>query len=122
MKVKPEAWPDEIPSMLTMRKSDPEDKASTFGLTVQSVTKDLAEQYGIEKTEGVLVTEVERSSMAERKGIKPGDVITEVNGKPVSSPKQFSQAIKTADVKRGVVIIYTTRGTSKIEVLREEGE
>lgn len=122
VKVKPEAWPDEMPSVFSRFKGEPEDKVSTFGLTVRAVTKDLAEQYGVEKVEGVLVTEVERGSAGERKGIKPGDVITEVNGKAVSNPKQFAQVLKEADVKRGIVIIYTTRGTSKIEVLRDDGE
>ena len=122
VKVKPEAWPDEMPSRLARRGAEPEDKANTFGLTLQSVTKDLAEQYGIEKTEGVLVSEVERGSVAERKGLKPGDVITEVNGKPVSSPRQFAQVMKTADLKKGVVILYKAKGTSKIEVLRDDGE
>ncbi|MBK7998852.1 MAG: trypsin-like peptidase domain-containing protein [Verrucomicrobia bacterium] len=122
VKVKPEARPDEMPSMASRRKVEEEDKASTFGLTVQAVTKELAEQYNVEKTEGVLVTEVDQGSVAERKGIKPGDVVTEVNGKAVSSPKQFLQEIKSADAKRGIVIIYTTKGTSKIEVLRDDGE
>ncbi len=122
VKVKPEARPDEMPPMASRRKVEEEDKASTFGLTVQAVTKELAEQYNVEKTEGVLVTEVDQGSMAERKGIKPGDVVTEVNGKAVSSPKQFLQEIKSADAKRGIVIIYTTKGTSKIEVLRDDGE
>lgn len=122
VKVKPEAWPEEIPSLASRRKIEAEDKATTFGLTVRALTKDLAEQHGIEKVEGVLVTGIEQGSAAERKGIKPGDVITEVNSKPVGSPKQFVQLVKEGDAKRGIVIIYTTKGTSKIEVLRDDGE
>lgn len=122
VKVKPEPWPEEMPSFASRRNIEAEDKATTFGLTVQGMTKDLAEQYGVEKVEGVLVTGVEQGSAAERKGLKPGDVITEVNSKAVTSPKQFVQLVKSGDARRGIVIIYTTKGTSKIEVLRDDAE
>jgi serine protease Do len=104
------------------RNPAPEEKAKSFGLTVQPVTKELAEQYGIEKVDGVLITEVERGSVAERRGIKPGDVVVEVNHKPVSSPKQFLQMLKAADMKKGVAVILSSRGTSKIEVLKDDDE
>lgn len=121
VKVKPEAWPDD--SQPTVAKSDPipENKARSFGLSVQALTADLAEQYGIEKVEGVLITEVERGSVADRKGIRPGDVINEVAGKTVSTPKQFLDLVKAADPKKGVVVIYTTRGTSRVQILKDPG-
>jgi serine protease Do len=122
VKVKLEAWPDEITPTMARRSQVPDEKVRSLGLTVQPVTKDLAEQYGIEKVEGVLVSEVERGSVAERRGIKPGDVIVEVDHKPLSSPKQFLQVLKTADLKKGVLVIFTSRGTSKIEVLKDDNE
>jgi serine protease Do len=121
VKVKPEAWPDDATPVLSQKSAAPDDDARSFGLTVQALTKDLAEQFGIEKIEGVLISEVERGSAAERKGIKAGDVITEVNGKPVTSPKQFAEALKAADAKKGVFLIFTTRGTIKAEMLKDEG-
>jgi len=122
VKVKPEAWPEESVPALSKRTAAPDDESRSFGLTVQAVTKDLAEQYGIEKVEGVMVTGVEKGSAAEEKGIRPGDVITQVGGKEVATPKQFLQAMKAADPKKGVVIIYTTRGTSRVEILKDSGE
>lgn len=122
VKVKLDAWPDDSEPVLTKRREPEDDKTGSFGLTVQTVTKDLAEQFGVEKAEGVIVTEVERESAAAQKGIRPGDLITEVNGKAVTTLKEFRQIVKEADAKRGVVIIYTSRGTSQVAVLREEGE
>jgi serine protease Do len=122
IKVKPEAWPEEITSVASREKPAVEDNAKGFGLTVKTLTKELAKEYGVERMEGVVVTEVERGSVAERKGIRNGDVITEVDQQPVTTPKQFLEAIKSGDRRRGVVFIFTSRGTIKTEILKDTGE
>jgi serine protease Do len=122
VKIKPEAWPDEIGELTSTRKPTRNETDFSFGLTVETVTKDLAGQYGLGKVEGLLITEVERGSAAEREGLKPGDVITEVNGKAVTTPRQFYQAIKQGDPKKGVMILFNSRGASKVEILRDTGE
>ena len=122
VKVKTDAWPDDTIPVVSKRQPEPEENAKSLGLTVQAFTKELAEQYNVEKTEGVVVTEVERDSAAERKGIRPGDVITEVNQKTVTTPKQFREALKGSDLKKGVIVNFTSRGTSRFEVLKETGE
>ena len=94
----------------------------SYPLTVRSATKELAEQYSVEKTDGVIVTEVERGSVGAQKGIRPGDIITEVNGKMVTTPRQFREQISKADPKKGVRIIYVSRGTSVFEFLKESGD
>jgi len=125
VKVKPDAWPDDGVIVAANREAPPkqqEDSTSKFGLKVQAITSQLAEQYGINKTDGVIVTEVQRGSAGERKGIRPGDVITEVNHKPVTSPKQFREVLKAIDPKKGVIVNFTSRGTSKFEILKESGD
>ena len=122
VEVRPEAWPEEGTPVASKKPAAAEDKAQTFGLTVQSITKDLSEKYGLESAEGVLVTEVQSGSVAERKGIRGGDVITEVAGAPMANLKQFQQAMKAADPAKGVILIVTTRGTSRVELLKEGGE
>jgi serine protease Do len=87
---------------------------------VRPLTKELADEYGIETTSGVLVTAVESGSVAEEKKIKPGDVITEVNRAPVSNMKQFRDALKASDPKRGAVINFISKGTSRFTVLKED--
>jgi len=122
VKVKAEAWPDEDTPVANKRTAAPEEDAKDLGLTVKALTKELAEQFGVEKIEGVIVTEVERGSAAERKGIRPGDIITEVDGKATTSPKHFRHAVKSGDPKKGIIINFTSRGTSKFEFLKESGD
>jgi serine protease Do len=119
VKVKPAPWPDEIVPMIARKDPVPDDKAESFGLTVKPLTRETAENHGIEETRGVIVTEVERNSPAESKGIRPGDVITEVGGQSVSDLDEFRQAMKEADRKKGVAVIFTTRETSKMAILKE---
>ena len=74
------------------------------------------------RIDGVIVTEVERNSIAEKNGLKTGDIITEVNRKPVKSPKDFREALKSADLKKGVLLNFNTNGTGKSEILKESGD
>jgi serine protease Do len=68
---------------------------------------------------GVVVTQIEPDSLAERSEIREGDIITAVGGQPVTNPKQFADAAKAADVKKGVMIHYLSQGASKFEILKE---
>jgi Do/DeqQ family serine protease len=56
---------------------------SQLGVTVQPVTSDLAESLGLKDAHGVIVSSVTAGSAAERAGVKRGDVIETLNGKPV---------------------------------------
>jgi len=87
---------------------------------VKSLTSELAEQFNVDTDKGVIVTAVAPDSAAERKGLRPGDVITEVNRQPVTNVKSFRDAIKAADQKRGVIINFISKGTSRFTVLKEE--
>ncbi len=55
-----------------------------LGVTFQMITPDIAAQEGITGTTGALVREVVADGPAAKAGLKPGDVITAVNGQPVN--------------------------------------
>jgi len=55
-----------------------------IGLKVQEMTSSLARRYGYETEEGLIITEVERYSEADRKGLETGDIILEVNRQEVN--------------------------------------
>ncbi|EGK72803.1 Peptidase S1 [Methyloversatilis universalis FAM5] len=54
-----------------------------IGVVIQEVTRELADSFGLQKTEGALVSSVEPRGPAEKAGIEPGDVILRFDGKPV---------------------------------------
>ncbi len=122
VKVKTEAIPSEDNGKTKKRSgtTSGEGETSSYGLTVKSLTSELADQFNVDVDKGVIVTAVEPDSVAERKGIRPGDVITEVNRLPVTNLKTFRDAVKGADPKRGVIINFISRGTSRFTVLKEE--
>jgi serine protease Do len=60
---------------------------SRLGVNVQGLPGDLPEYFGVKS--GVLVTAVRPDSPAAKAGLKAGDVITAVNGKPVNAPRDL---------------------------------
>ncbi len=79
-----------------------------LGFSVQDLTADLAGRYGLEGQSGVIVTEVEPDSGAARKGIIPGVLIKEVNGKEVTNTREFNEQIINAK-KKGSVLLKVRR-------------
>jgi serine protease Do len=68
-----------------------------LGVGIQPVTSELAGKFGVSENEGVLVNEVFESDPAFRAGIKPGDIITKVDGKGVDTPNSLSRLIAGLD-------------------------
>jgi len=80
-----------------------------LGVGIQAVTADLAAKFGVTEGEGVLVNEVFENDPAARGGIKPGDVITKIDGKTVDTPNTLSRLI--AAIPPGAV--------ANVEVVRD---
>jgi len=80
------------------------------GVAVQDLDGRLAQQLGIaEEVSGVVVMEVTPGSFAERAGLAQGDVISEINRKPVRSEKDFLQVVSHLE-KQKDALIFIHRG------------
>ncbi|KAA5599853.1 Do family serine endopeptidase [Blastochloris sulfoviridis] len=64
-----------------------------IGVQIQPVNTDLADSLGLAKAQGALVTEPQAGGPAAKAGIKSGDVITAVNGKPVKDARDLAKQI-----------------------------
>jgi serine protease Do len=121
LKVVPEALPNEQGLAAKSHSHNGDTDEAPLGLTVQALTKETAEQYGINVTAGVVVTAVEQDSPADEQGVKAGDVINEVNRKRVSNPRQYREALKAADSKGGLMLNLVSDGASRFVVLKDAG-
>src|SRR5881392_1503377 len=98
-----------------------EEEAGKFGLQVQELTKEMAQRFKLGVQKGVIVTDVTENSLAAQQGIEREDVITEVDGKPVTDVKTFREALNKADPKRGVLLYLDRKGSKTFAVLKAGG-
>jgi serine protease Do len=75
-----------------------------LGITIQSLTPELAEQFNIKDERGVLVGDVVEGSPAEKAGLERGDVIIEYDGKKVEEPNQLRNMVANTPPGREVEI------------------
>jgi serine protease Do len=93
-----------------------------FGLQVQDLTKEVAERLHLDLEQGVIVTDVADNSLASQQDIQREDVITEVDGKPVTNVQSFREALNKADPKRGVLLYLDRKGSKTFAVLKAPGQ
>ncbi|MCY3741529.1 MAG: Do family serine endopeptidase [Candidatus Poribacteria bacterium] len=96
--------PDEEPPIVVQAD---EEEGTLAGLQVEELTPEMAERYGYASGEkGVIVTQVERGSNAEKKGIKPGYLIQELEWMPVDDLESYARIAEQlkAQHKRRVLL------------------
>lgn len=64
-----------------------------LGVEIQPVTSDIAESLGLKSEKGALVSSAQDGGPGKKAGITAGDVITQVDGKDVDSPKELARLI-----------------------------
>ena len=80
-----------------------------LGVNIYTITPDIAEAYGIEETQGALVSQVMEGSAAEQAGLRAGDIIRSVDGK----------AVNNANELRNTIGLKRSGDTVELEILRD---
>jgi serine protease Do len=107
-----------IPSNMARNVMDPLVKSGKvrrgqLGIVVQKISNDIAANLGLKETKGVIVSQVQPGSAAERAGIKFGDVILSLNGKAVDEPNVLRNEIAGTGPGTNVTLTILREGQER---------
>jgi len=88
-------------------------KIKDLGLALGRITPELRQRFELEdKTKGVVITEVEEGGSGAEKGLRPGDVIVEVDQEEVSDPSEVAKRVEKAKTEgfRVVTLLVYRKG------------
>jgi serine protease Do len=88
----------------------PANQLARLGLRVQTLTPEVARQFGIEEDKGVVITGVESGGLAAESGVQPGDLIVEADRKPVANVAQL-QFILSRSKDRVLLLVKRKSGS-----------
>ncbi len=104
-----------------LRSDEPGDElaAKSFGFVVHELSDRLRRQFRLEAdTEGLVVVQVDQTSVAWEKGLRPGDLIVEGNGNPVRRLSDFQEIMKGVEAGELVSLYVQGPGASRFITLR----
>lgn len=87
-----------------------------LGITVQKVNADMAASLGLKEARGLIVSQVQPGSAAERAGVRQGDVITALNGNAVNEPNIFRNQV--ASTMPGTEVTLTVQRQGREQQIR----
>ena len=92
-----------------------------IGVSTMSLTKQLADYFGIAGGKGVLVTSVTDDGPAAKAGVRAGDVITAVDGEAIDSPGDIARAINRKKDGDVALTVVRNKAQQTIRVTPREG-
>ena len=84
-----------------------------LGVSIQELTQDLAKQFGVSETKGVLISDVLSDSPARRARLERGDVLIEFDGRAVENPTQFRNLVAQTPIGKKVHVRLIRNGQTK---------
>ena len=86
-----------------------------LGVTIQSLTPDLAKQFNLKEEKGVLVGDVVEGGPAEKAGLQRGDVIIEFEGKKIEEPTQLRNIVANTPPNKEIRLKIIRENTTEIK-------
>jgi serine protease Do len=94
------------------------DKRGRLGVAVEPLTPETARGLGTSEKQGLVVKSVQDGSPADQAGIRPGDVITEVNRQPVRSAEDLRQAVEQHKAGTSMLLLLKREGSARYLIVQ----
>jgi len=88
-----------------------------IGVTVQEVTRELADSFGLPKVGGALISSVEKGGPADKAGVRPSDVILKFDGKVIDSSSDLPRIVAAIKPGSKVTVQLWRKGTKDISLV-----
>ncbi len=93
----------------------PANGTAQLGMSVRAITPEIVQSLGLSEDSGILVVSVQPGSGADNAGIKKGDIIKEINRTPVTTMKQFAEAV--GKQQTGNILMLIKRGRTSLWIV-----
>jgi Do/DeqQ family serine protease len=103
--------------VMTLLRTEGRVRRAQLGLTVQAVTSDMAASLGLKNVSGAIVSAVTPGSAADHAGVKRGDVIVSLDGRPIADSNSLRNRISEARPgSRATLIVIRDNSQREISV------
>jgi serine protease Do len=108
----------EFPEKAQAAENSPQGESPVLdGVQVENLTPDIVQQLNLpSSTHGVVITRVDPDSTAAETGLERGDLIQEVNRKPINNVEQFRAAVRGAS-NQPLLLLINRGGSSSYVVI-----
>jgi serine protease Do len=111
------AFPDDLKSGAT-RVEKGVSKSDSLGISVQDLSPELAERFGFQGVDGVVITQVDPNSPASLTGLIEGMLVQEVNRKPIKNVEEFNAALEENTSERAVLLRVRENDVSRYVTIK----
>ena len=95
------------------------DHRATLGISADNLAPQLAQYFGVKQGKGILISEVTKGGAADKAGLKAGDVIVQVDGKPISGVEELRETLNdnfTDDTRKVILIVVRDHHEQTVSV------
>jgi serine protease Do len=105
----------ELEEELPVSEQEQEKVEENLGMIVQELSPEIMNRYRLSDDRGVIITDIEPGSPADDAGLRPGDIIKEINHQKINNLSDYQKQIST--IKKGqTVLLHIRRGQNTIYV------